>query len=275
MKTHKRDAQLVAGWRKIIKKSQSQFAAMIGVSKHTVISVENGRNRLSPKLADRIYETTGVNLALDDIASKILAGNYTADKFNRWREMFFPSNEATARQQFDELKVWLKVVLLAAAKPGRAGNRDRLPGVCLSFGEWLDETRKNFKLDHEIRDALIDETREVSRRALMIPALLGNIPEAKQQLVEHEIDFTAIKKHLKKCGADDWLIVEDEWRLTWSSDHRTTILVENRKLIPSARCWIRTSEPGLPSGDELTHLLRPYEPGEVLLPLSKAAPKPA
>src|SRR5664279_3551381 len=68
MNTRKHSGRLVAQLRKTIGKSQAQFAAMIGVSKHTIISVENARNKLSKKLARRIQMATG---------AEILNGNIT------------------------------------------------------------------------------------------------------------------------------------------------------------------------------------------------------
>ena len=62
MKTRKDSGRLVAQIRKIIGKSQSQFAALVGVSKHTIISVENGRNELSKNLTRRIYIATGAQI---------------------------------------------------------------------------------------------------------------------------------------------------------------------------------------------------------------------
>lgn len=265
MTTRKNTGRLVAELRKLIHKSQTQFAAMIGVSKHTVISVENGRNQLSRKLANRIYTATGADLALDNPESAFQVGKYTSNDFDHWRKKYFPSNEESARKRYDEMKVWLKIILLAAAKPGLAGNSNRLPAVCLSFTEWLDETRKQFKLEDQIEDILPDETRDLGRASYKISGLLENPKKAKETLAEHDIDFNAIKKQLQQRVADGFLIVEDEYRSTWSPPSMYGVLVVTRKLIPQAKCWIRTFKSDATSLSEFSRLVRPLEPGEAML----------
>jgi DNA-binding XRE family transcriptional regulator len=267
MRTRKHSGQLVAQLRKTIGKSQSQFAAMIGVSKHTIISVENGRNQLSENLARRIHEATGAHLRSDDPENLGWNRKYTADEFNQWRGKFYPSSEAAARKQFDESKMWLKVIFLAAAKSGLAGNRDRLPAVRISFIEWLEETRKNFKLEDEIEDILPEETREVSREGIDISWCLKNPKEAKEKLAEHSINFNAFKKQVAQRSRNTWLIVEDEYRAVWSLNSPFGVVVDTRKLLPEAMCWIRTYDPTDTSGEQLRDLLRPREPHEPLLKL--------
>jgi DNA-binding XRE family transcriptional regulator len=267
MKTPKPHASQIARLRKIINKSQVQFAAMIGVSKHTVISVENGRNQLTRKLARRIHEATGADLMSDDPDNLGWNRKYTAAEFNLWREKWYPSNEASARKRFDEMKKWLKIVFLAAARSGLAGNRDRLPAVSLSFIEWLEETREKFKLENQIEDVLPDETREVGLIAYTISNLLEDPKRAKDDLSEHNIDFKTIKKRLKPYASNGCLIVEDERRAIWSPNSPFSVVVETRKLIPEATCWIRTFDPNDTSGKQLMELLRPREPHEVLLKL--------
>src|ERR1035441_8280186 len=102
MKRTKNPGQLVAKLRKVIGKSQTQFAAMIGVSKHTIISVENGRiKQLSKDLARRIQIATGAEILDEQIqldyisALSDLADGHTltpnAVKFLRSRN-FGPGN---------------------------------------------------------------------------------------------------------------------------------------------------------------------------------------
>jgi len=241
MKTRKNSGRLVAQLRKIIGKSQSQFAAMIGVSKHTIISVENGRNSLSKNLAKRIEIATGADLLRGKLESPFHHEIYNRADFDRWREEFNPSNQDSALKKFDEMKIWLKVILLAAARSGRAGNRDRLPALCKSLAEWLDEAREKFKLQDEVDAILEDETRSMGRAAYSISDLLKEPDRAKTQLGEHGIDFNKIKKELKKHESGGWLIVDDEYRNDWWPGHSPYgILCRSRKLIPKAKYWIET-----------------------------------
>src|SRR5450759_2103801 len=205
MKTREHSGRLVAELRHLIGKSQSHFAAMIGVSKHTIISVENGRNELSRNLAKRIQVATGASLLQNKLE------NYKRSNFDDWRIKFFPSTEASALEQFDRMQKYLKIVFLAASKPGVAGNRDQLPAVCLSLAEWLEQTRQNFKLAKQIDALMEDETRHINRSGFDISALLADHTEAKKKLAVHGIDFSTIKNHLKKHAVDHWLLVEDEF----------------------------------------------------------------
>src|ERR1039457_1366000 len=73
MRTTSLNGQKIAESRHSTGMSQARFAAMLGVSKDTIISVENGRNRLSASLARRLrFATGGNNLALLEGTGKLL-----------------------------------------------------------------------------------------------------------------------------------------------------------------------------------------------------------
>lgn len=246
MKARKHSGQLVAELRKIIGKSQTQFAAMIGVSKHTIISVENGRNQLSRNLTERIEIATGADLAEDKLESPYRIENYTSKDFNRWRERHNPSNELAAKREFDEKKKWLKIILLAAAKSGRAGNRDRFAAVCLSFTEWLNDTRQKFKLENEIEDFLEDETRQVTESSYAVSHLLDEPNELKEFANNHGFNLTKLRKELKKQPLGSWLHIEDEYFSNWSPGGGEFKQVCNpRKLIPKPKYWFVIYKPTL------------------------------
>jgi DNA-binding XRE family transcriptional regulator len=241
MKMQKHAGHSVAELRKIIGKSQSQFATMIGVSKHSIISVENGRTKeLSKNLTKLIQIATGAELANGRFESPFKVADYTRDDFDRWRQKYGRTDKATALKQFNEMKTWVKILFLAAAKSGRAGNRDRLPAVCLSLGEWLDEARVNFKLQDEIEDLLDDETRTVRTGAHVILALLEDPKRSQKDLAEHDIDFSKIKRELKRQATDGYLFIQDEYRSTWGPGRDTYKEVNKpRILLPHARYWIK------------------------------------
>jgi transcriptional regulator with XRE-family HTH domain len=159
MKTKKQAGRLLADFRKAIGKSQTQFAAMLGVSKHTIISVENDRNRLSPKLAHRIRIATGAPIGSESDLD-LLEWWVREKRFDTWRQKF-KSDEASAQARFEDLSCWIRLVFRAAARSGVAGIRDRLPAVYLSMQEWLEETRTTFKLEPEIDSILEEETRHL------------------------------------------------------------------------------------------------------------------
>lgn len=147
MKNTLKPGRLTAKLREVIEKTQSQFAVMLGVSKDTIISVENGRNQLSWNLAKRIYIATGANLLKDLFPFTHSPGeNYFRKDFEKWLSNYYPGNSQTAKDQFNRMQFWIETLFKAAAKPGVAGNRDRLPALHLSLVEWLESARKDFKL---------------------------------------------------------------------------------------------------------------------------------
>src|ERR1035441_1439096 len=125
MKKSLADSQKLKNLRALVDKSQSRFAAMIGESKHNIISVENKRNPLTPRLARKIYLATGANLHPDVMPWVAVPGeNYTKEDFDEWRLNFFPSDDQTARQQFDRLKFWVELAFRAVVRSKVAQNRD-------------------------------------------------------------------------------------------------------------------------------------------------------
>jgi transcriptional regulator with XRE-family HTH domain len=272
MKTRQHPGRLVAQLRQIIGKSQSQFAAMIGYSKHAIISVENGRNHLSPKLLKQILFATGAEitnqhirfcpLPLSDFSETFgrlspeaaaflkdrdnrFEAAYTREDFDQWRANFFPSNDEAARKCYDAINLWLAYILRAAAKPGKAGNRDRLPAVFKTLLECLDETRKTFKLESEIDVLLESETHRRSALGFEIASLLAS-PADQKQLSERGFNFDKLKSQLKNRHPDEWLIIETEVRRIWDWPYVVPVPLKSRKIVTKPRFWI---EPILTTAD--------------------------
>jgi len=278
MKTSKDSVQLVAQLRDTIKKSQSQFAAMVGVSKHTIISVENGRNQLSKNLARRIQIATGArildgklrfapeyNVPVAESPGKLTQGAakflhnrrdgtgkyddlYTRQDFEQWRANFFPSNYEAARKSFDKIKQWVEVIFkAAAAKPGIAGNRDRLPAVYQSLVEWLNETRGNFKLEKEVDDILEAETHRLGEfgfgaTSLTKPASRDDLERLKDDIASFGYDFAEIKKFSKKAIIGDYIVLQTESRRVWDPFHgQESIPCAKWKILEKPKYWFEFS----------------------------------
>ena len=257
MKHLAKSARWVAELRKIIGRSQSQFAAMLGVAKDTIISVENGRNQLSKNLAKRIQIATGANLLDGKLESPFSQANYNRDDFKQWREKYGQSTEAAALNQFKEMQTWVKVIFLAAAKSGRTGNRDRLPALSLSLAEWLNEAREKFNLQLEIEDILNNETRTIDRSGHSISALLEDPKHAKKELAEHDIDFIKIKPMLEKHRSGGWLVIDDECRDAWTPGSAPVpVPCRPRKLIPKAKFWVESIPRDVTKASRLLELLK-------------------
>ena len=150
--------------RRIIGRTQAEFAAMIGASKDTVVSWETGRNKLSPAFARRIAFATGV----DEDCLRLNLGTlfytedpqtgpkvYTAEAFERYRQTVRGrSDEEGARHHLRHGVDALELLFMAAAKAGGGKVRYRLPAVLDSFIQWCDRTREDFKLGPAIAEQL-------------------------------------------------------------------------------------------------------------------------
>jgi DNA-binding XRE family transcriptional regulator len=254
MNAGKHTGRIVAELRKTIGKSQTQFAAMIGVSKHTIISVENGRNQLSGKLARQIRIATGADVLADrqrQIAA-LSGGKFSKDSFEDWRTRF-SSEERNAQARFDEIKFWIALVLKAAAKPGVAGIRDRLPAVYLSLIDWLSDTRKTFKLEQEIDDILEDEAHEIVEISFGYEDLATDAQMART--AARLLDMTPkdllrkFKQHTRGLKRGDTVIlhVRAELRRAWNPLNDGAIggfdLPKVRKILPKAEFQFRKLSP--------------------------------
>jgi DNA-binding XRE family transcriptional regulator len=229
--------------RNVIGKSQSQFATMVGVSKHTIISVENGRNQLTAKLARRILIATGINFLPDHLRGGLCSPEKcTRADFNQWRDCVYCTDEDAAKDHFEGLQKWIYLVFRAAAKSGLGGNRDRLPAVYLSLINWLEEVREVFKLEKEIDDILDAETRRKGTTCVTYYRLRTDKP-----LAQHIADAIGITlKELMKAAAPygDYGVLwfKYENRCTFSplvvSDESETIYCTTRKLLRKPKYWL-------------------------------------
>jgi len=149
--------------RRIIGRTQAEFAAMIGASKDTVVSWEAGRNRLSAGFARRIELATGVDgtLLLKGVSVPMTGAGlgdpriYRAEDFTRHRETDWGrSDEESAQRHLERCADALEVLFKAAAKPAGGKIKYRLPGVVDSFIQWCDRARDDFKLDQGIDEQL-------------------------------------------------------------------------------------------------------------------------
>jgi transcriptional regulator with XRE-family HTH domain len=149
--------------RRIIGRTQAEFAGMIGASKDTVVSWETGRNKLSATFARRIELATGVDgRSLLSGISVPLTGDglgeprcYTGKDFELHRATAWGrSDEEAAKRHLQRCVDALELLFRGAAKPGGGKVRDRLPGLVDSFAQWCERAREDFKLEKEIDEQL-------------------------------------------------------------------------------------------------------------------------
>ena len=132
----------------------------------------------------------------------------------------FPSDDKTARQQFDRLKFWVELTFRAAVKSNVEQNRDRLPAICLSLIEWLDNARQEFKLESEIDEILEDETCYVGQERIAIWELKTTKNKFDEPYLEKlaerlGVPFADFKKKVNKLKDHDVIVIEDEFRRDW------------------------------------------------------------
>lgn len=136
---------------------------MIGASKDTVVSWENGRNKLSESFARRIACATGVDgrFLLQGTGTLFRGsifeetGVYTAEDFKWYRQTpWGRSDEEGARHHLGNCADALKLIFMAAGRAGAEQASQRLPGVLDSFMRWCEETRRDFELGPQIDEAL-------------------------------------------------------------------------------------------------------------------------
>ena len=149
--------QSIRKLRRILGRTQGEFAALVGASKDTIASWETGRNPLSPPLARRIAVVTGVDertLLQPDAElmarHRVPARRYTLEEFKDYRHKFWgKSAEESVRRQMrpcaDTLELLFKAAAAAAAGDAESGP-GRLPGVVDSFIHWCRQTREDFDL---------------------------------------------------------------------------------------------------------------------------------
>ncbi len=208
MKSDMKRGRLVAELRKIIGKSQSQFAAMLGVSKDTIISVENGRNQLSKKLEARITIATGANFKEEAWGNGLQ--DYTLETFNEYRQGFHELDEETSKTRIEAVKFWMETIFKAARKPGVGGNRDRFPAVFHSLLEWFRDVHENFKLGPEIRGIFEDETRFIKRACEYVGTLKVDVELAEEFAAIVGIEYNKLKKELGKYRDQDLMMIKYE-----------------------------------------------------------------
>jgi transcriptional regulator with XRE-family HTH domain len=159
MKQRMKTENRIRALRKVIGRTQAEFAMMIGASKDAVASWETERNRLSPQFAKRIEFATGVDAGSLLASSGVLKGRdqsgrlaaYTRELFNQQlRTQMGTSDGVNARGHAKNCADALALLFVAAAQPVRGNKGQRLPAVVQSFIQWCEATRKDFRLEKEI-----------------------------------------------------------------------------------------------------------------------------
>jgi len=145
--------------RRILAQSQSEFAQMIGATRDTVASWENGRNRLTRDAAQRIMYATGAWPHSLLNGPPILDCNlepYKPESLAAWKREGKYCSVSAADALYPQSADALWLLFTAAGRPGLGKLKHQFPAVWHSFVGWLEATVKEFKLERRIDDLLKD-----------------------------------------------------------------------------------------------------------------------
>lgn len=151
---------------------------MVGVSADTLISWENGRNKLPPEKARLIHMATGARPA-EMVAGKGKVLNmsgqpYSAGDFDLWQHTYLNAPDQKKAEYFhNQASIALWLLFMAAAKPGAAKLKNRLPGVWGSFVQWSEEALKTFKLKAQMDEIKANNMQWLKQQAAQAHAVLG------------------------------------------------------------------------------------------------------
>src|SRR5262245_57991580 len=97
--------------RRKIKRTQAQFAKLLGVSRIYINKIENGQTPVSPSLAIRVHILTGINIdeLVKGCEGKLIdaAGRpYEEETFIWWQKKLYKPSEADAARVARNLGWW-------------------------------------------------------------------------------------------------------------------------------------------------------------------------
>ena len=145
--------------RKMLRKSQTQFAALLGCSRETVISVENRRNGISEAMTALIKEASGAKLKRNGKICFCLTDHpYELKHYEMWCERYNALNWKGLAKHCND---WLTMMFEAAALPGFAG-KNSPSALHESFMLWAERATNELKLGAEL-DRLLQHSLEKTK----------------------------------------------------------------------------------------------------------------
>ena len=138
--------------RKIIGKTQYDFAKTLGIYPGTLKRIENNNLKLSRKIAIRIQAETGINVErlLDGKLRDELGRKYTAEFYKEWKEVHFRQSEKIAKKTAAALAWWIKILLRASV----VEYKRRLWQVVATLVQTIDECCSDFGLRGPVENIL-------------------------------------------------------------------------------------------------------------------------
>jgi transcriptional regulator with XRE-family HTH domain len=150
--------------RQKIKRTQAQFAKLVGVSRVYINKIENGQMQISPALAARVHAATGINI--DELAKgsegKLidhLGRSYEEGTFIWWRKRLTQPSEKNTTTQVRNFRWWTWILLRAAAVHHDAVAYN---AVQMALFQSLSTIRRDFGLE-ETTDKLLRECEPPAR----------------------------------------------------------------------------------------------------------------
>jgi hypothetical protein len=132
------------------KKTQPQFAAMIGIKADTLKKIENHERGLTSRVAERIHWMTGANaryLAFGRLRNA-WGDEYAPGFYQHWRDGYWPQSDQIAIDKALKLAPWVEILLRAAAR------KNQLWIVFARLIQALNDCREDFGLSVSINKIL-------------------------------------------------------------------------------------------------------------------------
>lgn len=193
--------------RHAIKRTQSQFAKLLGVSRVYVNKIENGQLPVSPAVAVRVHVLTGISI---DELNKGSAGKlidhfgrpYSAETFIWWQKKFRQPSEKDAAALARNLRWWTWILLRGAAIHHKG---IAYSAVIAALVQSLDTIRREFGLI-QTTDRLLSECVPPVK---WLPG--GHTPGALIQ-IDREL-----QKELERAAEIQARKITHSWSLPWPS----------------------------------------------------------
>jgi transcriptional regulator with XRE-family HTH domain len=163
--------------RKIIGCSQARFAAMLGLSKSAVISIENRQRGVTKATLEKISTLTGAKLRPGGKVLNKEGRAYAKPDFEAWSQILGDPQEFS-QTRFKEVCGWLAIMFKAASRTGLHGEKNRGPILWLALTDWMESARRDFNLGPGI-DRILKEGAAPDTKTFPVGVLRKNPAWAK------------------------------------------------------------------------------------------------
>jgi transcriptional regulator with XRE-family HTH domain len=133
--------------RKILERSQAEFAVLCGISADVIKNLESGRTaEIKAEDAQLIFAATGAEFSKSGVRYWKTKEPYTLEHWVDWTRTTGNTCESLARAFAKDASEKLQALFLAAATPGPGKLKHRLPALWAYFQQWERKAKGDFRL---------------------------------------------------------------------------------------------------------------------------------